>query len=102
MSFFFILGGTRYVIADNCVFFLDVFEKQGRGHSLPSYICEVCVSLLRASLCEKITAYAAALLMKVNIYPKLRAPWPRPRITDLTSNALNSFHGFSVSISRYN
>ena len=44
-------------------------------------------------------AYAAALLMKVNIRPVLKLSWPRPRITDFTSNALNSFHGFSVSIS---
>lgn len=80
-------------------FFLGDLWEAGKGHSLPSCICAVWISLLHASLREKITAYAAALLMKVNVCPILRLPWPRPRITDFTSNALNSFYGFSVSIS---
>ena len=66
-----------------------------KGHSLPSCICAVCVSLLSASF----RAYTAALLKNINTCLILRLPWPRPGITDFTSTALNFFHGFSFLIS---
>lgn len=94
-------GRTNHTIPDNCIalFFLRDLWEVGKGPSLPSYIWALCVSLLSVSLHEKITAYTTTLLMNVNILPQLRLSWLRPRITDFTSNALNSFHGFSFSSS---
>jgi hypothetical protein len=49
------------------------------------------------SLHEKFTGFAAVLLMDTsNTWTALA----QTRITDFTSNALNSFHGFRFSMSR--
>lgn len=62
-------------------------------------ICGVCASLLSASLHKEICCLYRALLTNIDTCLILRLPWPRPRITDFTSNALNFFHGFGYSIS---